>query len=106
MTHDTVERGWYLQLLKVKLGRLRLQNGCHDFDGRVTGKWTLAGEHLVEHRTKAEDVGTMVHRLATYLLRRHVRCRTHHHTGLRLHRLHCLHCEIRHVPGRLCRRHD
>jgi hypothetical protein len=42
------------------------------------------GNHLVEHRAEAEDVGPMIDRLRAHLLRRHVAGRAQHDADARL----------------------
>ena len=48
----------------------------------------LAGRHLKQHHTKSPDIGALIHRLPSRLLRRHIGGRTHNHSrlGRRCHR--------------------
>jgi len=59
------ERAHWLRLITHHAGE------CGHF--RIAAKGTLAGDHLVEHGTEAEDIRPPVERLALSLLGRHIR---------------------------------
>ena len=67
--------GWRRRFVVEDLGERR--------DRRLAGERTLARDHLVEHRAKAEDVGARVIFPAVGLLRRHVRGRADDEARLR-----------------------
>ena len=44
----------------------------HDGGNALAFKWTLAGNHLVEHHAHAEQIAATIEQFAQYLLGRHV----------------------------------
>lgn len=67
---------------RFELGRVLLENGVHRLHARGAAESALAGEHFIENRAEAEDVGARVGLLAAHLLGRHVAHRAHHRAGL------------------------
>ena len=67
-----------------KIGRLVCQDRVEGFDRRVTFERPLAGEHLVEHGAKAEDIRPVIDALPPHLLGRHVAHRAEHEAGIGL----------------------
>ena len=72
MTNDLLE--WYgdLRLLQTNLGRILPQDGSDRVDFGFAAKRSSTGQHLVKNCPYAEDVATMIHRLAPQLLGRHI----------------------------------
>ena len=73
---DPLQR--YRQILRNLTGRLWVftQYRSHGRHSGVALKCSSCSDHLVEHRTEAEDVGPYIHLLTFGLLRRHVRSRS------------------------------
>ncbi len=59
--------------------RLITQDAGHQRCRRVPLKGTTPGGHLIENDSHGEQIGSLVHRLAVELLRRHVGRSTHQH---------------------------
>ncbi len=62
----------------AEFGRFLAQNRGHGFGGCVPFEGAFPGHHLVEDRTKTENVGPRVAGLAPYLFRRHIADGSHH----------------------------
>ena len=62
--------------------RLFVQHGADGIGRGAAPKRCGAGQHLVQHRAEAEDVGPMVGAKAARLFRRHVAGRAHHRRDL------------------------
>ena len=67
---------------EVELRRILLQDGGHRLGRRLADERGTPGEHLVEDRAEAEDVGPDIDGLAADLFRRHVARRADDHPAL------------------------
>jgi hypothetical protein len=76
--HDALQPGRYALDNLRDDGRIFIQDGCHRLRRRRPLECALAGQHLVQDRSKGEDVGAMVDWSAADLLGSHVTDRAHH----------------------------
>ena len=83
VTDDPIERRGNVLIGEGGVRRLLAQDRRHRVGGRVAEECTPSGEHLVQHRSEGEDVGTRVGRLSPDLLGRHVADGPHHDAWFR-----------------------
>ena len=69
-------------LIEIRSCRLLPQNGCHSVDFGFSMKGPLARKQLIKDRAKAEDVASVIDRLAPKLFGRHVGHRADHRSVL------------------------
>ena len=81
VAHDSLDRRWHVRRVR-QLGRFLRENRRHRIGGGLARERPAAGQHLVEDRTKGEEIGARVDRQTSELFGGHVADRPHDHAGI------------------------